>query len=515
MENNIDRDNEFDDEDDDNEVLDIEEIKNIYDKNLDNNDDLENIFKLIDNDNTYVEKNYNELVLHGNKVKEGINNEIELKGVEDDMIIREWKDLYIYFKRHGLPYYVENNKKKYCELEWLKEIIKLFAYNYGAGPRKLQQILAIKLCIGNRHMIVQEETGSGKTATYLLGSLLKINKSIKKPQIFILAPTRILVDQIMNNILNIVKDTGITVNKYYSGSYNDNEKISYDYHIVVCTLGKLYNLCYYNRINLNYFHTLILDEGDKILIDTREKNNAEKNSKENFRQIQVIVSKMLEIHQIWYFSATIEGNSHNYCIEIMKLVDSKGSMIDINHDSYLLKKENEINTKILQYYVICSHSNVSVGVKPTKNNFILKFLEDHANNIIIIFFNKIETLNELSELLTSINKLHLSYHGQMDHIQQNEIKHKIINNQFNILLSTDICGRGIDNKLISVVINYEMPNQKQEYIHRIGRSGRGNITGHAITLMSSIAEYKKLNHIVKWNKPEIVIEPFYFKQKIK
>lgn len=346
---------------------------------------------------------------------------------------------------------------------------------FGIGfvkPSAIQQ-KGITPLIMKKDTIAQAQSGSGKTATFAIGVLQNIDFEDLKTQALIIAPTRELAIQ----IFEVVKSLGVylkaQVHLCTGGTQvaEDKKRLKEGVHIVVGTPGRIRDMMNRQILDSTYLKMLIIDEADEMLglgfLD----------------QINEIIKMIPPDCQIGLFSATIPP-------EIIKLTET----IMNNPAKILVKKENLTLEGIKQYYLSCTNDS-------NKYDNLYEIFANIDVNQCIIYCNTKEKSERLAELMREKDFVVSCIHGAMPQEKRNEVMKEFREGASRILISTDLLARGIDVQQVGLVINLELPSKKENYIHRIGRSGRFGRRGIAINLVS--------NHEVNYM---IEIQEFYHTQ---
>lgn len=329
---------------------------------------------------------------------------------------------------------------------------------YGVGfvkPSVIQQ-KGILPVIQGKDTIAQAQSGSGKTATFSIGALQNIDEDDLKTQALIVAPTRELATQIADVVTKLGHYLKIKVHLCVGGTNVNEEKnkLKEGCHIVVGTPGRIRDMINRQFLSTSFLKMLIIDEADEML------------GMGFLEQINEIIKMIPPDCQIALFSATISP-------EIIKLTK------DIMNDpaKILVKKENLTLEGIKQYYLSCS----------TDQNKYENLFEIFSNidiNQCIIYCNTKEKAKTLAEKMTENDFMVSCISSELPQEKRNEIMKEFREGATRILVSTDLLARGIDVQQVGLVINFELPPKKENYIHRIGRSGRYGRRGIAINLVS-------------------------------
>ena len=337
-------------------------------------------------------------------------------------------------------------------------------YAYGFEKPSQIQVKAIPHVISGKDVVAQAQSGTGKTGAFSIGALSKVDETKDATQLLILTPTRELADQVYNVVKEISSYTKIRVCKCLGGTNVSmcGEELRKHPQVVIGTTGRLIDMM--NRRNLvtSDIHTLVLDEADEML-------------SYGFKEdMYVIIQRLRKDAQICLFSATLPN-------EILELTEKF-----MNDPVNVLVKQEELTLEgIQQFYVNVKHSDWKYEV--------ITDLYDTINvNQCIIYINGKQRIVDIYRKLCE-NNFPVEYiTSERSGPDRNEIMEKFRAGQIRILLSSDLLARGIDVQQLSLVINYDLPKEKETYIHRIGRSGRYGRKGIAINLVGDRdVEYMK------------------------
>ena len=348
--------------------------------------------------------------------------------------------------------------KSFDDMEISEDILRGI-YSFGFQEPSQIQRLAIKPFIGGRNMIVQSHSGTGKTATFMISILNRINPDLKETQAVIIAPTRELANQIYTVYQNLSNYTDITGYFCIGGSlrnkYNYNEEVNH--HVIVGTPGRVSDLIGKGIIKSKNIRMLVIDEADDVLSVSFQK------------QLEKIFDNLdRDALQLCLFSATIP-------CEIFVLTDSL-----LTNPLKILVRNEELSLKGIQQY------KVYLG---NTDEYKYDTLCDLYNRISIgqamIYCNKRYMVDDLTNKLRDDNFSVSQIHGEMQQKERQSVMKQFRDGTTRILISTDVLARGIDVQQVSLVINYDIPKDPDTYIHRIGRSGRYGRKGIAINFETS------------------------------
>ena len=376
-----------------------------------------------------------------------------------------------YIISHDLKYF---NNFEDSELNINDNILKgIFSYGFER-PSPIQRI-AIKPLIDGSDMVIQSHSGTGKTATFLIGILSRIKEN-EGTQSIVICNTRELAVQtskVLNSISCFTKIThklcigGDMQNKYISEEMNEN--------IIIGTPGRLCDLMNKNILNTKNIKMLVIDEADDVLAIGFRK------------QIKRIFQEIPTDTQVALISATIPQDMANLFDILLKP----------DFISILIKDDQLTLDGIEQYYIHLDEQY--------KQSAIIDLYQFISIGQGIIYCNKKNKADELKAVLTEKDFSVGLIHGDMLQRDRESIMNEFRNGSTRILITTDMLARGIDIQQVSLVINYDMPKYPQTYIHRIGRSGRYGRKGVAINFCTR-KEKNILNYIRRMYSTEI--KPF-------
>ena len=345
--------------------------------------------------------------------------------------------------------------KKFDELGLSEDVYRgIVSYGFE-DPSPIQQKAIIPILQG-RDTIAQAQSGTGKTGAFAIATLQLIDPTSDTTQALICAHTRELALQISKVIEGIGEWTNITVRACYGGN-NVREDIKHTkngVHIVVGTPGRIKFLLKKGFLKTDQLKLLVIDEVDEMLSGSMKD------------QVRDIFKFLPAEIQIALFSATMPMN-------ILKL--SEDFMRDPAR--ILIKKDSLTLRGIKQYYVPLEKEDWKLEV-------LMNLYMNLEINQAIIYCNTTKRVNWLAKELNDNDFTVSSMSGDMDQVSRDLVMREFRTGATRILISTDLLSRGIDVQQVSVVINYDLPNNKESYIHRIGRSGRYGRKGTAINFVT-------------------------------
>ena len=365
--------------------------------------------------------------------------------------------------------------KKFEDFNLDKYIIKaLYNLNYKT-PSKVQEEVIPRL-LKKEDVIVKSKTGSGKTASFGIPICENIDIENNNVQALIVVPTRELALQVKDEISNIGRLKKIRCSAIF-GKQPIKEQIrelKQRVHIVVATPGRIIDHIGRNTIDLDDIKSFIIDEADKML------------NKGFIEDMEFILNKIPKNSAKGLFSATIDDDIQYICDKYLKV----SNILDIKYNNVFDKKqiiENKIKSSENDKY---------------KNLKSIIYMENPTS--LIIFCNTKDKVKKLYENMKKDGFLVEELHGDMSQDKRIFVIKDFKNNKFNILISTDVAARGIHIDDISLVINYDVPRDKENYIHRIGRTGRKDSYGKAITIFTD-KDDKYINEIEAYLGYEIKV----------
>lgn len=344
-------------------------------------------------------------------------------------------------------------------------------YSFGFEVPSPIQTLAIRPMMERNDIIAQAQSGTGKTGTFCIGALAGVDSSVPDLQVLVLAPTRELANQSAITCAGISTYMGIKTHVATGGPPIDTDirAIQRGVQVIVGTPGRIYDLIRRGVLKLNKMRYLILDEADQMLED-------------RFReQVQCILEFQFPATcRIGLFSATMPP-------EVMEVAEKFLQ----NPVRILIPPESVTLDGIKQFYV-----NVGPDDK-FKFDTLLDIYQHLVIAQLIIFVNTKKRADWLAMKMREKGFTLECIHGEMDVADRKKRMEDFRRGACRVLISTDLLARGIDVQQVSMVINYELPTQHENYIHRIGRSGRFGRKGVAINLICE-TESAMMEEIVRY-----------------
>ena len=344
----------------------------------------------------------------------------------------------------------------------LNEDILRGIYAYGFETPSTIQQRAILPIINGHDTIAQAQSGTGKTATFTISVLQSITYHIDRCQALILAPTRELAHQIQKVVVAIGDYTPVKVHACVGGTAirEDLRILNEGVHIVVGTPGRCFDMINRGALDLDNLKLFILDEADEML------------SRGFKDQIYDIFQFLPETVQVCLFSATLP-------LEVLTVTER------FMHDTVrILVKKDELTLEGIRQFFI------AVDREEWKLDTLCYLYETLTITQAIIYCNTRRKVDWLSQQLSERDFIVSALHGDMDQRERDLIMREFRSGSSRVLITTDLLARGIDVQQVSLVINYDLPTNRENYIHRIGRSGRFGRKGVAINFITiSDAQY--------------------------
>ena len=362
---------------------------------------------------------------------------------------------------------------RFEEMGLSEEIQKAVRY-MGFEEASPIQAKAIPAMISGIDLIGQAQTGTGKTAAFGIPILEKVDPKLKKLLASVLCPTRELAIQVADEIRNLSRYMhGIKVLPIYGGQdiVKQIRSLKSGTQIVIGTPGRVMDHMRRKTMKLDFVHTVVLDEADEML-------------NMGFREdIEFVLSGVPEERQTVLFSATMPKP----IMEITKKFQNNAKVIKVT------KKELTV-PNIEQYYY---------DVKPKKKEEVLsRLLDIYSPRLSVVFCNTKKQVDLLVNALLGRGYFAAGLHGDMKQEQRDRVMQGFRTGKTEILVATDVAARGIDVDEVEAVFNYDLPQDDEYYVHRIGRTGRAGREGRAFSFVSGKEVYK-LKEIQRYCKTKI------------
>ncbi|KGX86571.1 DEAD/DEAH box helicase [Pontibacillus litoralis] len=313
----------------------------------------------------------------------------------------------------------------------------------------------IPLAMDGRDVIGQAQTGTGKTAAFGIPMIEKINQDMKKTQGIVIAPTRELAMQVATELNKLGQYKGVRVLPVYGGTDMGRQirELKNQPQIVVATPGRLLDHVRRKTINLSNIHTAVLDEADEMLnmgfID----------------DIKAILNAIPEQRQTLLFSATMPKEIHEIATKMMK-----------KPETVKLKAKQMTVERIDQYFVEVNEAK--------KFDTLTRLLDIHMPELAIVFGRTKRRVDELTDGLNARGFRAEGIHGDLTQGKRMSVLKKFKRGALEVLVATDVAARGLDISGVTHVYNFDIPQDPESYVHRIGRTGRAGKDGHAVSFIT-------------------------------
>ncbi|WP_299156815.1 DEAD/DEAH box helicase [uncultured Tenacibaculum sp.] len=385
---------------------------------------------------------------------------------------------------------------QFSELQLNKSILKVLEEERYHTPTLVQEKV-IPLVLDKKDVIVGAQTGTGKTAAFalpIIHHLAKeddVEKGAKKIKALIVSPTRELAIQIEENFKTYSKYTNLRTTAVYGGISTKPQKdvLTKGVDILIATPGRLIDLHKQGSIDLDLLNTFVLDEADLML---------DMGFIQDVKRIEELCPRK---KQTLLFSATMPDKvtqlaaSMLYKPETVAIIPTETTANNIGQLLYYTPKKNKVD--------LCLH-----------------LLRNTIKGRIIIFRRTKFGVDKLEQTLLKNGYKVTSVHGDKSQVLRNEAIEDFKNNKVNILIATDVAARGIDISKVDAVINVDIPNVPETYVHRIGRTGRAGKSGIAFSFCSAdetsyiktIQEFMKRPIKIIEDHPFLLVKPKHKKQ---
>jgi ATP-dependent RNA helicase DeaD len=332
------------------------------------------------------------------------------------------------------------------------------------------QLAAIPLLLEGRDVVGQAQTGTGKTAAFALPMLQTMVCEDRKIKGLVLAPTRELAIQVHDAITEMSKHTSIKVLSVYGGQSYIIQKRALErgVDIVVGTPGRILDLIHQKVLNLNHVRFMVIDEADEMLemgfID----------------DVETIMAEVPEERQTALFSATMP----NVIRQISKKYLKDPQQISINPEKRTVAEIEQ------RFYRLREDQKLAA---------LTRLLEAEDVKSALIFTRTKARAQELADEMNRVGYPAESLHGDLNQARRESVLNRFRNNQVTLLVATDVAARGLDIDDVSHVFNYDIPQDAEDYVHRIGRTGRAGRKGVSVTFFVQ-REYMTIKQIESYTR---------------
>ncbi|MBL7773353.1 MAG: DEAD/DEAH box helicase [Chitinophagaceae bacterium] len=317
------------------------------------------------------------------------------------------------------------------------------------------QFKAIPSILKGEDVLAIAQTGTGKTAAFAIPIIQKLlsrkRRHDNQIRCLVMVPTRELALQITSVFHQLTVGTDIIALSTYGGVSQDlqKEELQYGVDIVVSTPGRMFDLNHQGDLQLDEIEYLILDEADKML------------AKGFYKDIEDVVRKIPKRHQTLFFSATINKEIKDLAYSLVR-----------NPIRIQLSPKDPVSKNI-------THAVASIAMDD-KRFFLERYLLDHADQKIMVFVRTKVRAERVQLAMQRVGIEANVIHGGKEQEERESALDRFRNGEVKVLIATDVSARGIDIQGIETVINYDLPEIAENYVHRIGRTGRGREKGYAL-----------------------------------
>jgi len=362
---------------------------------------------------------------------------------------------------------------KFEEMNLSPEILRA-VYDMGFEEATPIQSRSIDVILSGRDVLGQSQTGTGKTAAFGIPCIEMLNPDIRKLQAVILSPTRELAIQINEEFHKLLKyKDSIRVLPIYGGQPIDRQiqAIKKGVQVIIGTPGRVIDHLERGTLKMDAVRMVVLDEADEML-------------DMGFREdIETILSRIPQDRQTILFSATMPPA----IIELTRLYQQNPELITVVHRELTVPSIDQAFFEVKER---------------TKLEALCRLIDMYSPHLSIVFCNTKKRVDEVAEQLQSRGYFAEGLHGDLKQTQRDVVMKKFRNRTLEVLVATDVAARGIDVDDIEIVFNYDLPQDEEYYVHRIGRTGRAGKSGRAYTFVVG-KEIYKLRDIMKYTKVKI------------
>ncbi len=339
-------------------------------------------------------------------------------------------------------------------------------------PSPIQQ-RSIPLILQGKDVAGQAQTGTGKTAAFGVGIAEGVDPHLHQIQAIVLTPTRELCLQVSGEMAKITKYQEIKVLPVYGGQFIDRQirALQHGVHVVIGTPGRVMDHLRRGTINLEQVKIAVLDEADEML------------DMGFIEDIEFILSKISGERQTLLFSATMPED----ILRLARRHQRSPQYITISPEKLAAPSINQV------YYEVREQERLSG---------LCRVLDMEDIQRAIIFCRTKKGSDEVAEALQARGYLAEAIHGDLSQVQRNRVMKRFREGNIELLVATDVAARGLDIENLTHVLNYDLPQDPESYVHRIGRTGRAGKTGEAISFINS-REWKQIKLIERTVKVSI------------
>ncbi len=387
------------------------------------------------------------------------------KNTEDSNVVSQISS----FSEIKLPKFLLDNLKK---LDW-------------QNPTPIQA-QAIPVAISGNDILGISKTGSGKSASFIIPIIEKLSGKRSKarmPRAIIISPTREIAEQSYELFNNLTKHSKLSAALLIGGDNINTQikQLNKDVDVLIVTAGRILDLFERGKLLLNDVKILVIDEADRML------------DMGFFPDISQIVSKLPKSRQTLFFSATKNQDLNKYQNDFL----NNPTTIEIK------TQDSSDKSEIYQFALtVKAGSKGGESINSKKKNIIVDLIKQYQIAEAIIFCNKKRDMGSLEDFLIKNNLSASVMHGDLSQTERRTILTDFKNKKTNFLICSDLVARGIDVEDMPCVINHDIPNKAEDYIHRIGRSGRAGNNGIAWSIIADI-DAKNIDKILQLDNVDL------------
>ena len=325
-------------------------------------------------------------------------------------------------------------------------------------PFKIQT-LCIAAAIEGNDVLAKSRTGSGKTLGFAIPIVERLDPSMKKPSALVLVPTRELCEQVTEEMRDIATARNLRVASVYGGvPIPKQAERAEKAHIVIATPGRLEDLINRRMLSVRDVRILVLDEADRMLDMGFQP------------QVDKIVDRLPKERQTMFFSATLDGRV-GY---LAKAYTNDPAQFEVVEERLAIEDAEH------RFVPVDEHAKVEK---------LLEILEE-KRDLALVFVRTKRGADRLKTRLRSKKVQALALHGDMTQAARKRALEMFANGKVKVLIATDVAARGLDLDDITLVVNYDPPNDHKDYVHRVGRTARAGRTGTGVTLVAPSQQHE-------------------------
>ncbi|SEM37468.1 ATP-dependent RNA helicase RhlE [Syntrophus gentianae] len=343
------------------------------------------------------------------------------------------------------------------------------------------QFKSIPSILKGEDVLAIAQTGTGKTAAFAIPIIDRVHREKSSKRVFgikciVLVPTRELALQIGEVFASLAKHTKVKTFSLIGGVEQDAQirKLQDGIDVLIATPGRMFDLIHQGYLRLDAIETLVLDEADHML------------DLGFIKDIQSIKRMLHRKHQTLFFSATI-----NPGIKKLAFSQVKSTAIRIQ-----VSPEDPVSANV-------SHAVMFVEMDD-KRFFLERFIKENLDSKILVFVRTRVRAERVARAMERVGITAITLHGEKDQEERSRVMNRFKAGETNLLIATDVSARGIDIPEINYVINYDLPDKAENYVHRVGRTGRGTRKGVALSFCST-EEEERLKEIQLFLNKEIEV----------